>query len=294
MVTRDGSSVRRLALPLKGWFQRFAFALLLAAAFGLMVLGRADNGFVARLRITIADAVMPVLDALSRPIATTDALVERGRALVALYAENERLRDENARLHRWQAVALELERQNVGLRDLLNVVDGPRPTFVTARVIADSGGAFVRTVMINAGARDGVREGQAVVNGDGLVGRVVEVGKRSARVLLLIDLNARVPVLVQSTRVPAILAGDNSERPRLALLPADSQVAPGQRIVTSGQGGMLPPGLPVGIVVAVDESGATVRAFVDWYRLEYVRILDYALPGILPTTRIAGRVGPLR
>ena len=292
-MTGAGGSVRRLTEPIKGWLQRFALALLVAAAIGLMILGKADTGFVERLRITLTDAAAPVMGVLSRPIVTMTAVIESARNLIDLRAENARLREENARLKQWYGVAMGLERQNQSLRGLLNFIPGPEPTYVSARVIADAGGAFVRTVVLNAGGRDGVRGGQAVVDGDGFIGRIVEVGRRSARVLLITDLNARIPVVVEATRTPAILAGDNSDRPTLTFVPANARIDAGQRIVTSGQGGMLPPGLPVGVVASVEDGLIEVRPFVDWHRLEYVRVLDFALPGVLPSTRVAGAVGPL-
>ncbi|MFQ5785301.1 MAG: rod shape-determining protein MreC [Alphaproteobacteria bacterium] len=286
--------MKRVTVPLKGWVQRFALVLLVAAAIGLMVLGKADSRFVERLRVAITDVTMPVLDVLSRPVASFAAGVEYGRRLIHLHSENARLREENERLRHWQAVARTLEQENATFRLLLNFVDDPRPSFITARVIGDSGGAFVRTALLNAGAADGVRSGQAAVTGEGLAGRVVEAGERSARILLITDLNARLPVVIESSRVPAILAGDNSDRPRLTFVPVNAHVSPGERVVTSGQGGMLPPGLPIGVVAAVEDGVIRVQPFVDWNTLEYVRVLDYALPGVLPSTRAAGRAGPLR
>ncbi|MFQ5985166.1 MAG: rod shape-determining protein MreC, partial [Alphaproteobacteria bacterium] len=207
--------------------------------------------------------------------------------------ENARLREDNRRLLHWEVVARRLEHENASLKAILNTVAEPRTAFVTGRVIADAGSAFVRTVLINAGAREGVAKGQAVVTADGLVGRVVEVGDRTARILLLTDLNSRVPVVVEPTRTPAILAGDNSDLLRLTFLPDGARVQPGERIVTSGQGGMLPPGLAIGVVESVAEEGFRVQPFVEWHRLGYIRVLDYALAGVLPKTREAGQAGPL-
>lgn len=289
-----GGSLKRVTLPIKGWIQRFALVLFVGAALGLMVMGRADVRVVERLRVAIADAAAPVLDALSRPVASVNEAIAYGRELLYLRAENARLREENARLRHWEAAARKLAQENLAFRSLLNMVDDPQLAFVSARVVGDSGGAFVRTVLINAGAADGVHKGQAVITGDGLVGRIVETGERSARVLLLTDLNARIPVVLEQSRVPAILAGDNSDRPRLTFVPVNATVAPGERIVTSGQGGMLPPGLPVGTVAAIEDGVIRVEPFVDWAKLEYVRVLDYALPGVLPATRAAGRAGPLQ
>lgn len=288
-----GGSVRRLALPVKGWVQRFAFTLLVAASVGMMVLGKVDSRYVEQLRVGITDAVAPALEALSQPSAAAAAIVEEMRILADLSGENERLRAENARLLQWQAVARTLEQENLAYKELLNHVDDPRPAFITARVIGDAGGAFVRTVLLNAGTDDGVRVGQAAVNAEGLVGRVVETGRRSSRILLLNDLNSRIPVVVERTRVPAILAGDNSDHPRLAFTPVNALFEPGERIVTSGHGGMLPPGLPVGEVASTAGGVARVRPYVDWSALEYIRVLDFTLPGVLPATRTAGPAGLL-
>ncbi|MCH7554688.1 MAG: rod shape-determining protein MreC [Proteobacteria bacterium] len=274
--------------------QRFAFALLVSASIGILVLGRVDSQFVERLRTGVTDGMAPILQAMSQPTATAAAIVGDIRAMADLYGENERLRGANERLLQWQAVARGLEQENLAYRDLLNLVDDPRPAFITARVIGDAGGAFVRTVLLNAGTDDGVRVGQAAVNAEGLVGRVVEAGRRSARILLLTDLNSRIPVVVELTRVPAILAGDNSDHPRLAFTPVNALFEPGERIVTSGHGGMLPPGLPVGEVVSSVGGVARVRPYVEWSALEYLRVLDFTLPGVLPETRTAGPAGPLQ
>lgn len=288
-----GGSVRRLALPVKGWVQRFAFTLLVSASVGMMVLGKADSQYVERFRAGVTDAVAPVLEALSQPSSTVAAMVEEIRALTDLRSENDRLRADNARLLQWQAVARSLEQENLVFKELLSLVDTPRPSFITARVIGDAGGAFVRTVLLNAGSDDGIRVGQAAINAEGLVGRVVETGRRSARILLITDLNSRIPVVVERTRVPAILAGDNSYHPSLAFTPVNALFEQGERIVTSGHGGMLPPGLPVGEVVAAVGGVARVRPYVNWSTLEYLRVLDFTLPGVLPATRTAGPAGPL-
>jgi rod shape-determining protein MreC len=288
------SQVRRLAIPVKVWFQRFAFGLLLAAAAALMVLSRAETAFVEHIKMGISDVVAPVLDVISRPVASVTELVDHTRALLDLASENARLREENARLWHWQQTARNLREQNHALRGMLNLVAEPRTSFVTARVITDSRTAFVRTVLVNAGSSDQVQQGQAVINGEGVVGRVVESGDRSARVLLMTDLNSRIPVTVESTRDPAILAGDNSDRPTLRYLPMNATIAPGDRIVTSGQGGMIPPGLPVGIVAEVADGVVRVQPFVRWHRLEYVRVLNFVLPGVLPETRLAAPEDSLR
>ena len=273
--------VHRIAVPIKGLIQRFAYVGLVAAAFGLMLLGKADVLLVERIRTQVTDALAPILDVLSRPIATVSDLVDQVRELASLREENAGLREDKARLLQWQMVARRLEAENTALRALLDFVPGPEASYVTARVIGDTGGAFAHALVLNAGFRAGVRKGQAVVTGDGLVGRVAGVGTRSTRVILITDLNSHIPVLVERSRTRAILAGDNSAVLRLIRLPPGAEVSPGDRIVTSGHGGAFPPGLPVGVVAAVSDAGIGVQPFVERSRLEYVRVVDFGLKGIL-------------
>ncbi len=282
-VNRPAGSFARIATPIRAWAQRFAVLLLIGASFGLMLLGKADVVVIERARSTISDAVAPVLDAASRPVTSVAELLREGKELAALRAENAALRRENQRLEHWRTVAHRLEAENRALGELLNLAPKPETRYVTGRVVADSGGAFARSVLINAGRKQDVAKGQAALTGDGLAGRVAEVGRRSARILLITDINSRIPVVIQSTRQKAILAGDNSDMPRLRYLPDEAAVARGQRVVTSGHGGVFPPGLPVGRVVKVSDTNIRVRPRVDWNRMEYLRVVDYGMSGILMT-----------
>ena len=117
--------------------------------------------------------------------------------------------------------------------------------------------------------------------GDGLIGRSVETGERAARILLINDLNSRIPGVIGPNRYRAVLAGDNTNRPTALYLAATVQLKTGARIVTSGQGGVFPPGLPVGIVASTGAGGVRVETFVRTDRLDYVRILDFGLVNIL-------------
>src|SRR5690606_34194086 len=115
-------------------------------------------------------------------------------------------------------------------------------------VIADTRGPFVRSVLVNAGAAQGVKTGYAAVNGDGLVGRTILVGEQASRVILLNDLNSRTPVLVGPSAVRAVLAGDNSAEPLLEFVPEGAGLFVGDEVVTSGDEGLLPRGLRIGVV----------------------------------------------
>jgi len=279
-VRLRGGSALRLASA-KAWLHRFTFVLLFGASLALMVLGKSESPIVERARLTVTDAVTPIMNGLSRPLASIRQAYDNAREFLDLREENAALREQQARLVQWQSVARQLEAENRALRDLLKFAPDRAASFVTARVVADNGGAFVRSVLVAAGSRDGLRKGDAAVTGEGLVGRVAEVGERSARVLLLTDINSRIPVVIERSRDQGILAGDNSDNPRLLYLSHGSQLVPGDRVVTSAAGGAFPPGLPVGVVKSTDTGGAVVELFVDWDHMEYLRLLDYRLTGVL-------------
>lgn len=280
------SPARRAAI------ERMSLTLLVVISAAMIIVGKADQVVFQSLRNSVMDAAAPALDMLSRPAAAFGAAADRLRGFITVYRDNVRLAEENERLLGWQQVALRLSAENAELRDLAKLVPEPAISFVTARVIADSGGPYARSVMVNAGRDNGVARGQAAMTGEGLVGRVAEVGSRAARILLITDLNSRVPVVVDGARQRAILAGDNSVRPRLRYADTGGAIRIGERIVTSGQGGVFPPGLPVGVVAGVDSEGAWVEPYTALSRVDYLRLVDYGLADTLPNPlAIAARGG---
>lgn len=267
--------------------QRSTFALLLLLAVAIMLVGKADPVLYERSRTVIADIASPLIGALSSPVSAGAELIEEGKHLFVAYDENMALREENDLLRRWRTAAQGLESENARLRGLLNFKPDATATFITGRVIGDSGGAFLRSVLVDIGGADGVRKGVAAVDNNGLVGRIAEVGRWSARILLITDLNSRIPVLVGESRERAILAGDNSDLARLDYLPAERSTGVGDLVITSGHGDAFPAGLPVGIVVATGEGDGSelrVQPFLTPDRLEFVRLMDFGLTGVLQDT----------
>lgn len=277
MKTRTSGSVVRFAAPIRAWAQRFSLTVLICAAVALLMLGKVDAVLIEAVRVRVTDAFAPLLDAFSRPAATAARSVEMMIALNDAFEENKRLKEENERLLQWRQAAMRLEAENKSLRDLLNYVPERLVAHATARVVAAPGGSFVRTLVVTAGERDGARKGQAALSGSGMVGRVIDVGDRSSRVLLITDINTRIPVMLETSRLQAVLAGDNSSQPKLLYLPPETPPAVGERVVTSGHGGLFPAGIPVGVVAAVGDRGIRVEPFADLDRLEHVQLVDYGV-----------------
>ncbi len=288
-MKEEPGTVVRVATPMRSLTQRFAFLLLLGAAIGLLMLGRTDPRIFEQARMALIDSTAPVLDVLSRPVATVSEVVQEVRELASLRETNAVLKAENARLLQWQHAARTLLVENDRLRTLLNFAGDDTARSVTGRVIGDSSGPFIRSLLVNAGMRDGVRRGHAAVSGAGLLGRVASTGEKSARVLLISDLNSRIPVLVEHSRARAVLAGDNSQRPRLTFVSANADVKVGSRIVTSGHGGMFPTGLPIGVVAEIGDAGMRIETFASPDRLEFVRLVDYGLNGVINEAETVAR-----
>lgn len=223
------------------------------------------------------DALAPAIAIVNTPFRVASDYIGAVSGITRLQDEVTRLREENARLHEWHDAALTLKAENTRLSDLLKLKVPEAHGFITARVISDAGNTFAQSVLVLAGDNDGVGKGQAVLSGDGLVGRVIESGHKASRILLLTDINSRIPVVIGGQETRAILAGQNHPYPLLDHLPADHKIRTGERVVTSGHGGLFLPDIPVGQTF-VDENGQVfVRLFADVDRLNYVRIIDRVL-----------------
>ena len=252
--------------------RRLFVGLLGALMLGLFLLWRIDNPRVEQFRASLVDAFVPSFDWTLRPVAAAGRLVSDLRSYARVHEQNDELRRELRKMEGWREVALQLEQKNARLLALNNVRLNPRASFVTAEVMADGGGPFQRSVLLNVGRADGVADGAAAVDGLGLVGRVAGLGDRSARALLLTDPSSRVPVTIQPSGQRAILTGDDTAAPALEFLDQPGEIRSGDRIVTSGDGGLFPADLLVGRVAVTAEGRPRARLAADYRGLAFVRL----------------------
>lgn len=253
--------------------RRVLVGLLVLVLLAIFVLWRIDSPRVERFRAALVDKVVPNLDWAMAPVTGATKMIESFQTYAALYQQNQELRRELQQMKAWREAALQLEQKNARLLDLNQVRLDPKLTHVTGVVMADSGSPFRQSVLLNVGARDGIRDGWATMDGIGLVGRISGVGERTSRVILLTDSNSRIPVTVQPTGQKAILSGDNSPSPPLEFLEHPDMIRPGDRVVTSGDGGVFPAGLLVGQVALGTDKRLRVRLSADYERLEFLRVL---------------------
>ena len=256
--------------------RRLITALLLLSLFGLFVLWRIDGPRVEKFRVLVIDTFVPSFEWMLRPMTSVVKLAKDYQSYDKLLEQNKELRRELQQMKSWKEAALQLEQENARLLDLSQLRLDSKLTHVSGIVMADSGSPFRQSVLLNIGSRDGIQDGWAAMDGLGLVGRISGVGSSTSRVLLLTDNASQIPVILQPSGQDAIVMGDNSFAPPVEFIENADLVRPGDRIITSGGGGVLPAGLLVG-TLAMDPNGRLrVRLAADYERLEFLKVLrDY-------------------
>jgi rod shape-determining protein MreC len=274
MSLRD-SQFGELKVPLT-WTAAVALIVAAVVAVALLLTDRRETfrpEAYGEARGAVDSVLAPVGQALSAPIGWTGSGVEAVGGYFFAVSENRRLKAELKEMRQWRDVALALKNENGRFRSLLGLKTDPPIAMVGARVVIDSRGPFADTRIANAGRDVGIAAGNPVMSEYGLIGRVIGVGKDASRVLMVTDVASRTPVMIERTNARAILAGDGGPNPRLDYLRGQEPVREGDRILTSGDGGMMPRGLPVGFAVkGLDGKWRAVLAS-DRGPIDFVRIL---------------------
>ena len=268
-MARDRSNSSDYTGPLR----RLLMAVLVIVLTAVFLLWRIDSPRVERFRAQVTDRLVPNLDWAMAPVTGTVNMLRDFQSYQRLTEQNQELRSELRRMQTWKEAALQLEQENARLLDLNNVRLDPRLTYVTGVVLADSGSPFRQSVLLNVGARDGLVEGWATMDGIGLVGRISGVGDNTARVILLTDTSSRIPAVIQPSGQR--VAGDNSAAPPIDFLENPDLVRPGDRVISSGDGGVFPAGLLIGQIAADPSGRLRVRLAADFERLEFLRVLRH-------------------
>ena len=259
----------------KSWqaVKRFILLLLVAFLLILFILWKAENQRIERFRIALIDRLIPNVSFFLAPIDKATKMLLDFQSYATIYSQNQELKRQLQQMKGWKEAALQLEQKNSQLRVLNNLKINPSLSWITGEVIADSGSPFNQSGLLNIGNRDGVVDGSAAIDGFGLVGRVSGVGSKTSRVLFLSDLSSAIPATIQPIGQHALVLGDNSLNPVLDFIENVKTVQAGFRVVTSGEGGVLPPNLLIG-TVAVDGAGdLRVLLAADFGELNFLRVL---------------------
>jgi rod shape-determining protein MreC len=253
--------------------RRFLHLIIILLGFALIFVGKADMLAVRTVQTGFSALFAPLFNVVATPVRAVETMFEGMRTVASLREETVRLRAENERLKRWQRRSEILESENRQLRTVLGAVIPADRQAVTARAIAAPGSSFSHTMMITHGTDKRIHRGDPVVTADGLVGYIIEASKRHSWVLMLSDVNSRIPILLSTSSWPGLAIGQNSDMLSLSFLPLEAVPKENELVLTSGHGEILPPGLPVGRVIKGVGREYYIQPVVDLRKVSFVSIL---------------------
>lgn len=264
-----------LRVPLT-WTAAVALAVAAVTVVAILVSDRREtfrSEAYGAMRHATDVVLTPAGEALAAPVRWTGDGIEAIRGYFFAASENRRLKTELKEMRQWRDAALALRNENARFRTLLGLQTDPPVPMVAARVVTDSRGPFANTRIANVGAEKGVVSGNPVMSENGLVGRIIGVANGASRILLLTDTASKVPVMIHRTNARSILTGDGGANPRLEYLRGREPVREGDWVMTSGDGGVLPRGLPVGTAVKGLDGRWRVVLSADKAPIDFVRVL---------------------
>ncbi len=241
--------------------KKFAIVLLFLTAFVMMMINKTDTVIVEKTSSIATDAISPLIDVLSIPAKMVAAVYDYFSDWKNIRKTNLLLLQENERLQNLYARARGLEIENKLLAELMNYATPPEAKYTTVRVIAEEGDAFSHSLIAYIGPNSPIKRGQIAISDKGVVGRVENVGNIYAKIILVSDINSKIPVVVERSRDRGILSGDNTPTPKLIFVPREADLVPGDIVVTSGVAGVFPPGLPIGKIVSTAKNNIKVKTF---------------------------------
>ena len=239
----------------------------------LVFLGKFDLIAVRNTKAFLSDFLSPISIIFNKPVKGLVAVVEDVKSATYLRDENIRLKSEIRQLMVSKSKTESQELELLELREILNVIPKENYKIITGRVVTSPGGVFANTVLINVGKKDGISIGQPAISSLGLVGYVVNVGISSSRILLIIDINAMIPIYLTDSNWPAVVQGQNGELLKIRFLSSEAKPVEGEVLETSGHGGQLPSGINVGNIVKSFSGNYYVKPTVNFQKLTYVSII---------------------
>ena len=293
MAFRDGP-FENIKVPL-AWTAAVAVVVAVIGAVALLASdGRDANSAYAGTRAGADTAQGPVSGVLAAPGRWLGGIRDGIGGYFFAVSENRRLKTQIAELEQWRDDAIVLKGVNQRYETLLGLQPEPAVRLQTARTVADARGPFSRARLLDAGANKGIRIGNPVINEHGLIGRIVGVSGSNSRLVMLTDVASRTPIMVDRTDARFILAGDGSNNPRLEFVRGVGGIQPGDRILSSGDGGGFPRGIPIGVAAKGLDGTWRVKLFSDKGAVDYVRIMlfqnfgDLVDPNSLNAAPLAG------
>ena len=261
----------RSAFLKRGTQQRFSLFVLIILSTLLILVETIETKPLNKIRSIIKDTVYRGAIVISSPIKGINNLADFINSHVSLYSDYEDLLKENKKLKNniFEADFLTLE--NAQLRKLINEQVESSSNLVSARVMLEEQSPYLNSFVINIGSNKNIKNGMAVLDGKNFIGRIVDVNYFSSRVLLITDLNSKIPIVSEPSGTHAILSGHGSSEPTLEFLPDNNLIMDGDKIYTSGKEGIFSPGIPIG-AAKIEKDKIKVLLFSDLNQISFINI----------------------
>ena len=275
------SRLQRIHL-LKTLYHQFKLYVYLFLSVGLLIFGLSDHPLIVQAREKTSTVGGYVARTLYIPVSWAEQGIDYVAELWQVREQNIRLREENSKLLSWQNQVEQLQMENAALKKQLSFVSSDDKQYKTVSVLVNNGGPYARSLLVQAGRHNGIQKGDVALYQSAVLGRIVSVGRWTARLLLLTDFTSRVPVMVGKQKYLGVVEGDNTSLLNLTALPENATVQEGDYVMTSGHGGVYPVGLAIGTVSSVDEDSIKVAPFVRPEEILFVQLMNLGLGGLLP------------
>ncbi len=278
-TSRDDFGIAiRSALLQSGAKQKFSLFVLIIASVLVFALDNLELKPIKALRSVINDGVYRLSAISSSPISFASASKSFLSNHFNIYKENEELKKKIELLEKDKFDTLYLQTENNQLQEVLELDKTTSYSTVGAKIMLDKNSPYLNSVVINKGSNVGIKLGMPVLNKGNLVGRIVEVNYISSRILLLNDLNSKIPAVISPSGEQAILSGIGQKNPTLEYLPDGFQNVDDLTVYTSGKDGVLFPGISIGKIIRDeddenDEGRIRVKLFSDPTQVLYVNVV---------------------
>ena len=278
-TSRDDFGIAiRSALLQSGAKQKFSLFVLIIASIFVFALDNLELKPIKALRSVINDGVYRLSAISSSPISFASASKSFLSNHFNIYKENEELKKKIELLEKDRFDTLYLQTENNQLQEVLELDKTTSYSTVGAKIMLDKNSPYLNSVVINKGSNVGIKLGMPVLNKGNLVGRIVEVNYISSRILLLNDLNSKIPAVISPSGEQAILSGIGQKNPTLEYLPDGFKNVDNLTVYTSGKDGVLFPGISIGKIIRdeddeSDEDRIRVKLFSDPTQILYVNVV---------------------
>ena len=274
MVTsRDDFSIAvRSAFLKKGNKQKFSLLALIIASLVLLSLESINSKSLNFVRSAIKDVIYRTSFIASIPGNTIGPMYTTIQEHFKIYEQYELIKLELQQLKNQQNQIAYLKTENDKLKKVIDDTDIYNHESITSKVLVDKESPFLKSVILNKGFNSGLKKGMPVLKGPYFVGRITEVNYLSSRVLLISDLNSKIPVLIEPMGYQAIMSGTGDDLALLDFLPKNHQLEVGNLVYTSGTGGIFFPGIPIGRIELIEEK-FHVKFFSDLSQLYLINVI---------------------